>query len=522
MRILCSLLILAGVLLTVAWTAHAESDATATESASQMEKASPSKADAPLLETDSSPRSKTPSENADSISGAPGPQDTAAAKPPARVLTLEEAINRALEANWSILDAHDRVETARLSIVSAESEFELKLIPDAEAGVAGGDDVDSEDTYGAGIAVQKKFSLGTLVTVRPNMLKLGDEYTSSVDFSVAQPLLRGLNREYNLATVQGTAFSERSSQRSLYLTRVNTVTATVAAAYSVIGQREFVRLNRESASRLKGHAEAARVKEKFGLATPIDVYRAEIQMKQAEDNLATAQEAYQDALDNLKLLLALPVNEEIDVAAPLEYSIVRMDEEKAVELAFRNRAELRQAWDTVQDAERRSRVAKHGILPELNVVLGFSPFGESSNFPDSLQMSNHIWGISLTSSTDLARTAERAAYDQSVIEVKAAYRGMALKRDEVARDVKRALRSLIKAEQRIEIQKQQIKQSEGKLKLAQVKFKHGMGNNFDLIEAEEEFRRAQTNLVSVVIDYIAGTYAFRASIGTLLEQPPGL
>ena len=522
MRILCSLLILAGVLLTVAWTARAESDVNATESASQMENASPSKADTPLSETDSLPCPKTLSDDPDSIHGASDSQDTASPKPPARVLTLEEAINCALEANWSILDAKDRVKSARLSMVSAESEFELKLIPDASAGVTGGDDEGTEENLGAGISVQKKFSVGTLLTVRPNMLKEADDYRSSIDFGVTQPLLRGSNREYNLAAVQGTAFSERSSQRSLYLTRVNTVTATVAATYSVIGQREFVRLNSESASRLKGHAEAARVKEKFGLATPIDVYRAEIQMKQAEDNLATAQEAYEDALDNFKLLLALPVKEEIDVTAPLEYSLLRMDEEKAVELAFRNRAELRQTWDAIQDAERRSRVAKHGILPELNVVLGFSPFRESPNFQESLQMNNHIWGISLTSSTDLARTAERAAYDQTVLEVQAAYRGMALKRDEVARDVKRALRSLIKAEQRIEIQKQQIRQSEGKLKLAQVKFKHGMGNNFDLIEAEEEFRSAQTNLVSVVIDYIVGTYVFRASIGTLLEQPTGL
>ncbi|GAB4338183.1 MAG: TolC family protein [Candidatus Abyssubacteria bacterium] len=438
------------------------------------------------------------------------------------MLTLEEAINIALEANRSVLDARDRVENARLSIVSAESEFELKFFPDASAQVTGGDIDGTEENIGAGISVQKRLPIGTVITVQPNLRKDPDSYTSSLDSSILQPLLRGSSREFNLAFVQGTAFDARTSARSLYLTRVNTVISTVGAVYSVIGQREFVRLNQDSVSRLKGHAEAARVKEKFGLATPIDVYRAEIQMKQAQDNLATAQEAYENALDNLRLILAFPIERPIDVAAPLEYSIVRMNEEEAVETALRNRMELRQAWDAARDAERRSRVAKHGILPELNVVLSLSPFGQSPEFEESLHMDHHIWGINLTSTTDLARTAERAAYEQSLLDVRIAYRNLTLRRDEVARDVKSALRNLIKAEQRIEIQREQIRQSEGKLKLAQVKFKHGLANNFDLIEAEEQLRSAQTNLVSVVIDYIVGTYAFRSSIGTLLEQPPGL
>jgi len=471
------------------------------------------------------PLSSPPGEGPGSIQEEPGSharsQDTAAADP-VLVLTLEDAINRALEANRSILDARDRLESARLSIVSAESEFELKLFPDAVAGVTGGDDEDDGELLGAGISIEKKLPIGTVLAVRPNVERDDDVYRSSVDSFLIQPLLRGAGREFNLALVRESEFGERSSERSLYLTRAGTVISTVGAVYSVIGQREFVRLNLESVSRLKGHAQAARVKEKFGLATPIDVYRAEIQMKQSEDSLATAQEAYQDALDNLRLILALPIEEDIDVSAPLDYSIVRMKEEEAIEIALRNRVELKQAWDTVMNVERRSRVAKHGILPELNVVLSFSPFQESAVFEESLQLDKYFWGINLTSTTDLARTAERAAYEQSLIEVQAAYRDMVLTRDEVVRDVKSSLRTLIKAEQRIEIQKQQIKQSEGKLKLAQVKFKHGMANNFDLIEAEEELRRAQTNLVSVVIDYIVGTYAFRESIGTLLEQPAGL
>jgi outer membrane protein TolC len=227
-------------------------------------------------------------------------------------------------------------------------------------------------------------------------------------------------------------------------------------------------------------------------------------------------------MDSLKVILAFSMEEKIDVSAPLEYSLIKMDEKRTVELAFENRVELRQAWDAAKETERQSRVAKHGILPELNLALSFTPMGDSDDFGNSLELDEYTWGVSLSSSTDFRRTAERAAYDQSKLTVAAAYRNLSLLRDEIAREAKSALRALKEAEQRIGIQKEQIENAKGKLKLAQVKFKHGMANNFDLIEAEEQLRQAQSDMISVVIDYIVGTYNLRSAMGTLLEQEAGL
>jgi outer membrane protein TolC len=441
-------------------------------------------------------------------------------QPGDRILTLEEAINRALEANRIILDVRDGVERARLSIFSAESDFELKFIPLAEAGFTDDSEDAAEENYGAGISVQKKFSTGTYVTLEPNASRSGDIYQTRIDSSLSQPLLRGLSREYNLSGVRGAEFGARSARRSLYLTQVNTIISTVRAVYDVALQRKVIHLNEESLTRLKGHAEAARVKEKFGLATPIDVYRAEIELKQAEDNLATAREAYMNAFDNLKVILAFPPGAEIDISAPLKYGLVRMDEKEAVGISLRNRVELKQAWDAVGEAERRSRVAKHGILPELDVVLSFAPYSSGEDL--NADLNEYVWGVSLSSSTDIKRTRERVIYDQSVLDANSARRNVSLLHDEVTREAKSALRALKKAEQKIDIQSQQIRTAENKLKLAQVKFKHGMASNFDLIEAEKQLRQAQTSMVSAVIDYIIGTYNLRAATGTLLEQEAGL
>jgi outer membrane protein len=434
-------------------------------------------------------------------------------------LTLEDAVNRALEANRGLANAGDRVEGARLSIVAAEAQFELKIFPGARAGVTGASGEGSEETLGAGITLHKRFSTGTDLSIGPNVEKTGYDYRTSIDTSLVQPLLRGLDREFNLSSVHSAEFGARSAQRSLYLTQVTTVLLTVDAVYNVIRQRELVRLNEESALRLRAHAEAAKAKEKIGLATQIDAYRAGIQQREAEDSLNTAREAYRDALDNLKVLLALPLEEEIGVDAPLKYNLVRLSEEKAVKTALRNRVELDQAADVIQEVQRQSRVSKHNTWPNLDVVLNYSRLGIGDSFGGSTGFDQGSWGLNLVTSTDLARTAERAAYEQSLLNVRAARRNHGLQSDEVEREAKRDLRNLRLSEKGIRIQEEQIQQAKGQLELARVKFRWGLANNFDLVEAEIQLRRAQTNLLSAVLNYIVGNYRLRAAMGTLLERP---
>ena len=438
--------------------------------------------------------------------------------PALKTFTLEQAINRALSANRGLAGARDSTEAARLSIVGAESEFELKFFPGLEAGISG-DSVHSRENVGAGIRLEKKLTSGTRMSVGPNLQRSDDEFRSGMDVSVTQPLLRGFSREFNLSGVRGAQFGSRTAKRSLYLTQVNTILATVGAVYEVVKQRELVELNEKSAERLRGHTEAARAKEKIGLATPIDTYRAEIQLRQAEDNLATVRESYRDALDNLKVLLALPLSKEIAVEAPLSYDAVKISEEESVGVALKKRVELDQAEDAVLESHRLARIAKHNTLPELNVALSYSQFGSDERFGRSFSLNDNSWGISLVSSTDLAQTAAHASYDQSMLSVRAVARNQESLKDNIIRQTRRELRNLRKLEKRIGIQQEQIEQARGKLELAKVKFQRGLANNFDMIEAEAQLRNAQIQLLSLVIDHVVATYRLRGVMGTLVDRP---
>ena len=427
--------------------------------------------------------------------------------------TLEEAINRALTANRSIANALDQVAQTRFSLVSSRADFELKIIPEVYLDLAKG-----RKDYGAALSLDKKLSTGTGLLISPFIQRVGETYETGMDILLTQPLLRGFGTDYNLRGVKQSEYLLRSSQRDLYLTQVSVVLAAVSAVYNVIRLREILRLQQSSYERLQGYTEAAGVKQKMGLATAIDVYRARIKLSQAESFLIASREAYQDALDYLRIILAVPLEKAIDVSAPLTYTVIHVEEENAILVSMNERVEIIQIKDLIANLELQARTAKHNILPDVDLTLKYSSKGSDSALKESLKTNKGSVELGLATSGNVSRTREKAAYERSRIAIHSASRLMDLKCDEIKREVKFSLRNLYRNMKNIEIQKEQITQAKGKLELAKVKFSRGMAGNFDMIEAETELRTAEISLISAVIQYIEGQFRLKAAMGILIDK----
>ncbi len=434
------------------------------------------------------------------------------------IYDIERIINRALEANWGVIDARDDIQRARLSLALAESEFELKIFPATGIGFSGGDDVSTGTDFSLGVSLEKKMQSGTEMALTPSIQKFDDQYQNLANFHVTQPLLRGFGKDYAMSGVYSARFGERASIRSQYLRAVDTVLGAVRQGYEVVRQRELLRLRQESYQRLKDQEEATAIKEHMGIVTAMDIYRVRIQLNQAEEELIRSRETYSDALDSMKIFLALPLKKDIDVFLPLEFDRIYPDEDEMIQLAMANRLELEQVRDTLAETRRISQNSRRNILPDLDIRLSLTQKSEpSSNFPGSIP-DNTIWGISLGSTTDFRRTSQKAAYEDSLINIRQTARRQTILRDDITAQVKREIRNLDRLDQAIINQEDQIHQARGQFELARVKFEHGMANNFDLIEAEISLRRSETQLVSAVIEYIVGQYRLRAVIGTLVQR----
>jgi outer membrane protein len=432
-------------------------------------------------------------------------------------LTLDDVIDLALRDNRTLISSSYGVESRRLSVDAAQSEFEWKLFPTATASAS-----DETRSLGGGVTVEKKFAPGPIASVSPEIVRNYDvdseeTYGSALGVSLTMPLLRGFGTTVNLDGVRTAEYSLRTARRSHYLVKVNTVLEAVAAVYNIVQQRELVRMFADQTQRFYGHVVMARAREKIGLATPIDVYRAQIRLKDVQDSLNRSQEALRNAGDRLKIVLATPLEQALDVEAPLAFQPVDINGVEAVETALRHRVELQQADDDMKEAQRASRLSKNGLLPQLDVVANYTRLGNDDAFAGATTLSEEFWSINLVSTTDWSRTAEKAAYRQSLLSVKQVELNRASRVDSIKREVRQFYDALLKSQERMQIRKDQIDQAAGKLALAKIKFSHGMADNFDLIEAETELQQARSNLLAARVEYIVGVYRLRAALGTLIE-----
>lgn len=440
-------------------------------------------------------------------------EPVSASKTETIVLTLNEAIDFALKSNRNLLQSGYTLQNQQLSLKSIQSDFDTKIKPFSRAGID-----DGRETFGGGVGFEKTFYSGIRATIQPGVEWADDEYAGTTAVSLGIPLLRGVGKKVNLDPLYGSQFSLRSAERTMYTNRMNVVLDTVAAVYDIKKQIELVSLYAFQRDQLEGHAATAKIKESVGLASPIDIYRAEIRKKDAENSLSAARESLANAEDRLKLLLSLPLEKNVNVLVPMGFEPLGLSLSAATGIALSNRIEIEQRKDEIAEARRNSEVAKHNLLPRLDLVMDYKRFGFSDEFSESVTSGDDRWAINLISDTDWARKREKNTHRQSMLNVKTAELNLNQQKDQIKRDVRRELEALEKDLESIEIRKAQVQQAESKLALAKVKFNYDMADNFDVIEAETERQRAKVDLLSTKIDYIVGTYRLRSVLGTLIDR----
>lgn len=435
-----------------------------------------------------------------------------------RYFTLHQAINRAMSFNRSIQNELDNLISTQLSVTTSRSEFYFKLNPAISTNFSTDSENNRGGGYGGGLTITKKLPFGTSFSLYPYIKRSSDDFNSGIDLLISQPLLKGLSKNYNLSGVYQSKFSLRTARRNLYLLRVNVVLSTISAVYNITRRHEVLELQQSSYKRLMGYVETAKVKQKKGFATALDVYRATIQLKQAETLLTSSRSQYLDAKDYLKIILTIPLENEIEVKAPLAYKFTKIDETQSISTALQKRVELEQVHDMISEYERKVSYSRHSLLPKMDLEFRYRSSGIDSHLLDSIKRNTGRVEMSVYSSGDISRVYEKAEYTRSKMALKNAYRVLSLEKDEVKREVKNAIRNLNRLEKNILIQKKQIHDAKGKMELSRIKFSHGMANNFDLIESEAQYREAETHYISSIIDYIEGKYQLKAVMGILLDE----
>lgn len=427
-----------------------------------------------------------------------------------KTISLNEAIDIALRQNRSLAREQLGLRSNTLSLKSLEHDFDIQVLPTSLLGYSS----ESEDAWRVGANISKKTSSGIVASVIPEISNGEDGDNSGVGLALNIPLLRGLGQAFAKDAVYSGEFTLKQARMEYYKQQKNIVLQTVTRVYAIIQTQQKLDFLTQHLRNLQQHLALAKLKEKAGVITAIDLYRAEIRIQEVNDELTITREQHENNRDQLKDILAMPITGSVTVTAPIDFSPLDLVESDTIEIALENRIELEQGQLSVEEAKRRLAVAKNNVLPRLDLEIGYNKFGEQVLF----DLPDESWTVSLRSNTDIFRRVEKNDYQERQIEQRRAQIDYEETKQNIIQEVRTELNQLEKQENQIAIRTKQAKQARGKLRLSESKFRHGLAGNFDLIESQSQLQQAQTNLIFDRIGYIVGTYRLRSVIGTLVSR----
>lgn len=257
--------------------------------------------------------------------------------------------------------------------------------------------------------------------------------------------------------------------------------------------------------------------------------RAKATFRDAEAALVSTKERYESALDRFKIRLAMPVDSLLDVPSQredtesqaLDALLVDVEEETAVDVAFRYRLDLLNSADGVDDARRGVTVAKNSILPDLTV----SGSATLNSDPDQLRAFNYrdertAWQGSINLSLDDRKT-ERNSYRAALVSSRRAKRDHEAFEDTVRADVRRALRRITQQNNLRTIRSLSVEENGRRVEAARAQFDLGKRTNQDVVDAENDLLRARNEYAAAVAAYRVAILEFRRDTGTLRVSDDG-
>lgn len=247
-----------------------------------------------------------------------------------------------------------------------------------------------------------------------------------------------------------------------------------------------------------------------GVATGVDVTRAETRLAQEQVRLAQAQTASEQAILNLQRVVGLPLGSALTLTDSLRFTTDALPSiETAMAQAGQNRPEIRiaEAQVTQNDYERRAVRAEQ--LPSLDFVGDYGVSGITPTNTDlptrraAIQLNVPLFNGGLTRGR-LAVAASRQR--QAALELGSI-------RGQVEEDVRLAFAALRTTTEQVRAADQSVTLSTRELEMARDRFRAGVGDNVEVVTAQTALSNAREAQVTALAQYNAARLNLAAALG---------
>lgn len=449
------------------------------------------------------------------LMGAVLPGDVMAQRSP---LTLDRAVDMALDANRDLRDATLGLEVARRQVREAWG----SVYPSVNANATYTRNLTVPGTFMPRIFFDPDAGPDDLMLVR-----FGSDNMWNMSLRAEQPVFRAA-----AFIGVGAAGRYEALQQEVVRGRSQAVVARVHVSfYDVLLADEAVRLTESTVARIRQTLDETRRMERAGVASSYDVLRLEVELANVEPALRRARNHARAARRALAVELGVAELDSVDVAGTLAEVLGERapvlngaaDEtvvNDLVQNAMAHRSELRQLrlMESLRRAEMRAEQSEY--LPQVSVFGTYSVAAQQSGGPvffgssDAQRSYGRQVGVMVTMPlfSGMQRPARVA---QRRIAVEQIRTQLALVEDQVEHQVRTFVEQASEAGDRTAAQQLAVRQAQRGYEIAALQYREGISSTLELTDAENALRQSEFNYAEAVYDYLVARARLHEATGNM-------
>ena len=298
------------------------------------------------------------------------------AKADTYLLTLQASIDLAKEKSYTMRNLKEDLKIAEYNLKSATSSLKTHIdfsltMPEFNQTVRTWD-----DTTGVSFYSIKRMDYGGMVTVNQPLITNGNIYWEtglnsyddfynqdrSATFNTRLRLRQPIDALYGYNAIRSSLKSARldyeRTNKSLRREELNLEYRVSSSYYNLLSLQRSTEIALLDYERQTEANEIAQNKYASGLIREVDALQMEVDLAEAQNSYEMALINQESALNSFKELLGIELTDSVVLKDDLQYTIVTVDADKAVEYALKNRTEIRERDIAIEQQEMSIRQRK--------------------------------------------------------------------------------------------------------------------------------------------------------------------
>lgn len=471
-----------------------------------------------------------------------------AQSPEGKELTLKDAIYYALKNNLGLQVQKAQTRVARLNLrinraqlylpaLSVTSGYSKSKQPSTDL-LDGVDSVEDESLFWS-VEIDQRTPLGGTFSLnfdssRGETNVITETYNPTLDTSMGVSLNQSLLRNFGtLATnyqIYIAANNHEISKYQLEQSIVNLVYEVEAAYWELVYAHQNLEAAKMALKRAKDLLDQNEIKVKVGTVAPIEILSSKANVARNESTVIQAEQAIQSREEALKRILNMS-KEPVAIIPKDDPEIkdVPVDFDAFLKEAMENRADMNQAKINLENNGITVKYRRNQGLPDLQLNTSFessaiggttwdfpipNPFdpdferikteeiGFAETVKDIFKLENTDFSVGFNLQTAIPFTAERAQLAQAKIERERAVFELKDLENTIYSEVKDVIRQLESNKKLVEADRIALELEGENLKAEEKKLSVGLSTNFQVLQYQQQYAAAQTQLLRSTINYV--------------------